>query len=87
MGVATAVSAVSMIRGPWATGAPTCVNKYSLQSGRRAPDKQILIQGPFRTSYTTVLIPSFSFLPGMNRDWNLVYTSLELCGIILEFIG
>jgi hypothetical protein len=28
-GVATAVSAVSMIRGPQATGAPTCVSKIS----------------------------------------------------------
>ena len=51
-GVASAVSAVLMIRGPRTTGSPTCVSKYLPQSGRRAP-RQILIQGPFRTSYDT----------------------------------
>ena len=49
-GVATAISAVSMIRGPRATGGP--------QSGRRAP-QQILIQGPFRTSYDTAMRANF----------------------------
>ena len=26
------------------------------------------------------------FIRGVNLDWNQMYTSLELCGIILEFI-
>ncbi|GFW49452.1 transposable element Tcb2 transposase [Trichonephila clavipes] len=54
-GVATTVSAVSMMQGPQPIGAPTCVTTVlvtGLSSLKRGPEG-ILIQGPLRTSYAS----------------------------------
>ncbi|GFT02847.1 hypothetical protein TNCV_1846591 [Trichonephila clavipes] len=54
-GVATTVSAISMIQGPQATGAPTCVTTVPLTGLsflKKAPE-EVLIRGPLRTCYAS----------------------------------
>ncbi|GFV33102.1 hypothetical protein TNCV_509411 [Trichonephila clavipes] len=54
-GVATAISAVSMIPGPQATGAPTYVTAVPLTglSLLKEDTEGVLIRGPLRTSYAS----------------------------------
>ena len=44
----------------------------------------ILIKQNKNKKFKGIYIIDYNCKRGMNRDWN--YTSLELCGIILEFI-